>query len=222
MRRSHDSALAMLVLMGAVALVAGACSGGTAAAGWTDAPAVPSSNTAAAPTTPTVAPSAPSTAGESLSLTILSDTMTGKAGWPVFLHSDFQLPANSTVIVTVTNFDNATPLPKGGQQLAQASGIVGNSFTVTPIIATDPNGSAGPTRTESALDPAQVSHTFSLAALGINVPIAPLARTTFTFHTGGPCACAWHCLVPCGTAPAGYGGPMAATSGYMEGTLRVS
>jgi hypothetical protein len=83
MRRSHDSALPMLVLMGAVALVAGACSGGTAAAGWTDAPAAPSSNTAAAPTTPTVAPSAPSTAGESLSLTILSDTMTGKAGWPV-------------------------------------------------------------------------------------------------------------------------------------------
>ena len=222
MRRSHDSALAMLVLMGAVALAAGACSGGTAAAGWTDAPAAPSSNTAAAPTTPTVAPSAPSTAGESLSLTILSDTMTGKAGWPVFLHSDFQLPANSTVIVTVTNFDNATPLPKGGQQLAQASRIVGNSFTVTPIIATDPNGSAGPPRTESALDPAQVSHTFSLAGLGINVPIAPLARTTFTFHTGGPCACAWHCLVPCGTAPNGYGGPMAATSGYMEGTVTVS
>jgi hypothetical protein len=124
--------------------------------------------------------------------------------------------------VTVTNFDNATPLPKGGQQLAQASGIVGNSFTVTPIIATDPNGSAGPTRTESALDPAQVSHTFSLAALGINVPIAPSARTTFTFHTGSPCACKWHCLVPCGTAPDGYGGPMAAATGYMEGTLRVS
>jgi hypothetical protein len=148
--------------------------------------------------------------------------MTGKVGWPVYLHSDFQLPANSTVIVTVTNFDNATPLPKGGQLLAQASGIVGGSFSVTPIKATDPNGSAGPGKTETALNPAQVSHTFSLPALGINVPIAPNARTTFTIHTGGPCACAWHCLVPCGTGANGYGGPMAATSGYMEGTLTVS
>lgn len=234
MRNQHHPAPAMLVLIGAVALVAGACSGGPAAAGWTNAPAAPTPNVGAVATaSPTVAssapsfpasgpPSAPSTAAESLSLTILSDTMTGKVGWPVFLHSDFQLPAHSTVIVTVINFDNATALPKNTPELAKASGIVDGSFTVTPIVATDPNGSAGPTRTETALDPGRVSHTFSLPALGINVPIAPNARTTFTFQTGSPCACQWHCLVPCGTGANGYGGPMAATSGYMEGTLTVS
>ena len=224
MSHPHRRAVALLGLLGAIALVAGACS---ANAAWTVAPAGPTATTNAVTSqgpavTPTAPASTPSTAAESLSLTILSDTMTGKVGWPVFLHSDFQLPANSTVVVTVTNFDNATPFPKNTSELSQASGIVGGSFSVTPILATDPNGSAGPTRTERALDPGQVSHTFSLPALGINVPIAPNARTTFTFETGSPCACQWHCLIPCGTGANGYGGPMAATSGYMEGTLTVS
>jgi len=213
--------LVKFLLVGAVAMTAGACSG-SAAPGWTFPSTAAASVAAGSPTTePALATSVPPTVPLYLTLTILSDTMTGKVGWPVFLHSDFTLPANSTLIVTITNFDNATRLPKGSEQLAAAAGIVGGTFIVTPIDSWDPNGSAGPTTTASALDPRQVSHTFTVPQLGINVPIAPNARTTFTIHTGNPCNCAWHCLVPCGTAPAGYGGPMAATSGYMEGTLTV-
>jgi len=231
-------------LVGAVALVAGACSAASAAPGWSFPPSAPNgasgavvaasaapasaapaatSGASAAPTAaPTLATAAPPSAPVSLNMTILSDTMTGRAGWPVFVPSDFTLPANSTVIVTVTNFDGATALPKGSQLYAKATGIVGGTFTVTPIKAGAPNGSASPTSTRSALDPAQVSHTFTILALGINVPLAPDARTTFMLHTGAPGTYAWRCLDPCGTGPYGWGGPMAATSGYMQGTLTIS
>ncbi len=91
MSRPHRRAVALLGLLGAIALVAGACS---ANAAWTVAPAGPTATTNAVTSqgpavTPTAPASTPSTAAESLSLTILSDTMTGKVGWPVFLHSDF-------------------------------------------------------------------------------------------------------------------------------------
>ena len=234
--RRPDRYLALAFLGGAVALAAGGCSGANAAAGWVYAPpaaaAQPAASTLAptaaasalaptAPTAPTASVSASASASASLNITILSDAMTGKAGWPVFVPSDFTLPANSTVIVTVTNFDGATALPKGSDLYAKAAGIVGGTFTVTPIKAGDPNGTAGPTTSVSALDPTQVSHTFTISALGINVPLAPGARTTFTLHTGAPGTYAWRCLDPCGTGPSGWGGPMAATSGYMQGTLTV-
>ena len=245
--RPPRRSLTLTFLAGAVALAAGACSGASAAPGWTfppsatnsasgapvaavgaatapasAAPAATSGASAAPTAAPTLAPAAQPSAPVSLNMTILSDRMTGKAGWPVFVPSDFTLPANSTVIVTVTNFDGATALPKGSQLYAKASGIVGGTFTVTPIKAGAPNGSAGPTATRSAMDPMRVSHTFTILALGINVPLAPDARTTFMLHTGAPGTYAWRCMDPCGTGPYGWGGPMAATSGYMQGTLTIS
>ena len=54
--------------------------------------------------------------------------------------------------------------------------------------------------------------------MGINVPIAANARETFTIHTGAPGKHAWQCFDPCGTGPNGFGGAMAAKSGYMQGT----
>ena len=77
-------------------------------------------------------------------------------------------------------------------------------------------------KTFSALDPAIVSHTLTIAALGINIPIPAHSRTTFTIHTGGAGTFAWRCMDPCGADPAGWGTAMAAKSGFMEGTLTVA
>ena len=55
--------------------------------------------------------------------------------------------------------------------------------------------------------------------LGINIPIAPTSRTTFTFHTTGKAGMyEWQCFDPCGSDPGGWGGAMA-TAGYMKGTV---
>ena len=140
-----------------------------------------------------------------LDLTIVTGDMIGHTEFPAYVPSDFTLPAFSTVVVTITNFDNATPLPANARIYASATGIVGGTFTETPFKAAYPNRAAGATRTLTALNPADVSHTFTIPALGINVPLAAFARTTFTIHTGAPGAFAWRCMDPCGTGPTGVG-----------------
>lgn len=218
-------------LAAGVALAVSACSG-AAAPQWTygptvtpDPPAgVPAAQPAVAVSAPSTAPApgaAPAGASLSLNLTIVTGDMTGKTEWPAYIPSDFSLPANATVTVTITNFDNATPLPKGAESYARASGIVGGTFTVTPIKSGEPNGAAGPTTTMAALNPTQVSHTLTIAALGINVPIAPKSRETFVIHTGAPGTYAWRCFDPCGMGSSGWGSAMAAKRGYMSGTLTV-
>ncbi len=157
-----------------------------------------------------------------LDLTIVTGDMINHTEYPAYVPSDFTLPANSTVVVTITNFDNATPLPASAAIYATATGIVGGSFTVTPFKTGYPNRPAGATRTLSALNPNDVSHTFTIPALGINVPVAAFARTTFTIHTGAPGTFAWRCMDPCGTGPTGWGTAMAAKQGFMEGTLTVA
>jgi hypothetical protein len=157
-----------------------------------------------------------------LNLTIVTGDMIGRTEYPAYIPSDMVLPANSTVVVTVTNFDDATPLPKGSEIYARAQGIVGGTFSVTPIDPKDPNGAAGPTRILSSLDPADVSHTLTVPGLGLNVPIAPHARVTFTIHTGAPGTYTWHCMDPCGAGTSGWGTAMATRRGYMEGRFTVA
>ncbi|MHB8458973.1 MAG: cupredoxin domain-containing protein [Candidatus Limnocylindrales bacterium] len=157
-----------------------------------------------------------------LDLTIVTGDMIGHTEFPAYVPSSFTLPANSMVVVTITNFDNATPLPKGAESYAKVSGTVGGTMTSTPIRSAYPNGSAGTTQTLASLDPATVSHTFTIAALGINVPIPAMSRTTFTIHTGAPGTYTWRCMDPCGAGATGWGTAMAARTGFMEGTLTVA
>ena len=155
-------------------------------------------------------------------LTIVTGDMIGKKDYPAYIPSSFVLPAYSTVVVTVTDFDSATPLPAALQVYAHAQGIVGDTFTITPIDPKTPNAAAGPTTAHTSLDPADVAHTLTAPGLGLNVPIAPFARVTFTIHTGAPGTYTWHCMDPCGSGSSGWGGAMAAQSGYMEGTITVA
>ncbi len=155
-------------------------------------------------------------------LTIVTGDMTGRPDWPAYVPSNVELPAYSTVVVTVTDFDSATPLPAALQVYARARGIVGDTFTVTPIDPKTPNAAAGPTTVRTSLDPADVAHTLTAPGLGLNVPIAPFARVTFMVRTGAPGAYTWHCMDPCGGGASGWGTAMAAQSGYMEGTITVA
>lgn len=157
-----------------------------------------------------------------LDLTIVTGDMIGKTEFPAYVPSDFTLPADSVVTVTITNFDDATPLPASSRSYSKSAGLVGGTFATTPIDPRDPNGAAGRTTVAAALDPDLVSHTFTIPGLGVNVPIAAHARVTFTFRTGAPGRYAWRCFDPCGAGPNGWGTAMASQRGYMEGTLTVA
>jgi hypothetical protein len=194
----------------------------TAMAGTTDMAGMPAMDAAPVAQVSEAAPAADANPAR-LHLTIVTGDMIGHNEFPAFIPSDFTLPANSTVIVTITNFDDATALPKGQEAYASVEGTTDGTFRVQAINPKDPNGNKGVARTATNLNPTTgVSHTFTIKALGVNVPIAPMSRTTFTIKTGAPGTYAWHCYDPCGDGPDGWGTAMAAMQGFMEGTVTVA
>ena len=134
------------------------------------------------------------------------------------------VPANSTVTITLYQYDTATGLRNpywGGPR-----GIVGEMKI-----------DGKPTAT---LDPDLASHTFAIPDLGLSVPLEGVAddaknqcsvapctlaeahkTIVFTFHTGKKGTYRWQCFVPCAAGfILGFGGPMQSI-GYMDGLLHV-
>lgn len=113
--------------------------------------------------------------------------------------ANFSVPADVEVVVTITNYDNGTnPVP---DQEGRVTGTVGNTATASGASFASIPGS-------------QVSHTFSVPALGINVPIPASSTVVFSLMLEQPGTYAWHCLAPCDANAM-------ATPGFMEGTLTV-
>jgi len=163
-----------------------------------------------------------STAVPHYTLTIETPDMLGgtEDTGPAYVPANIVLPANTTVEITIVNFDGATELPAGSEQYAKAYGIQG-TLAVSDLDAVNPNATK-PVRHVKELDPAtEVSHTFTVAALGLNVPIAANSVTTFRFHTGLKGSYEWRCMDPCGSGPSGWGAAMSA-KGYMEGTMTLA
>ncbi len=139
--------------------------------------------------------------------------------------SDFRVPANSTVHVTILQYDGDSGLRN--PFLSEVQGTVGGTETVDG-------------KTIGSIKPEEASHTFAVPELGILVPLPGVAdeaknqcefapctlgeahRTiTFTIHTGKKGRYHWQCFVPCAAGfLTGGGGPMQ-TLGYMDGFLDV-
>lgn len=152
-------------------------------------------------------------------LVIATPDMLDSKEMPAYIPAALTLPADTMVTITIVNFDDATALPPGSEQYATARGVIG-PLSVQPLDSANPNADV-PATTATALDPQNgVSHTFTISKLGLNVPVAPMSKTTFTFKTGKAGAYDWQCFDPCGTDPAGWGGAMA-TTGFMRGVLTV-
>jgi hypothetical protein len=137
----------------------------------------------------------------------------------------FNLPANTLVHVTISNFDSQTGLRN--EFISQAQGTVGGNF----VLDGKPTQTIGPTT---------ASHVFAIPELGLSVPIEGISATaknpcsnapcppsqdhtttSFTFRTPGPGLYRWQCFVPCAAGfIEGWGGPMQ-TVGYMDGFINV-
>jgi hypothetical protein len=154
---------------------------------------------------------------EHIFLTIATPHMLGTEIGPALMPSSLNLPAHSDVVITITNFDDATALPAGSEQYANAEGLSG-PMSIQAMDPANPNA-LGTATTATRLDPSTgVSHTFTVAKLGISIPVAPRSRTTVTLHTGAAGSYQWQCMDPCGTGPTGWDGAMS-TKGYMTGQV---
>lgn len=190
---------------------AGASRGSTAATATTPAPSGPAS-TGSAGSTQSSSGSSASTPASNVSLVVQTGKMDGKPGWPRFVPANFSVTAGQKVVLTITSYDDGTA-PLTSSMTAYDS-VQGGTETVDGQPVTSiPN--------------ADISHTFTVPALGVNVPIpaVPSGQKTvtvvFTFTPAKSGTFTWECMAPCGTGADGMGGPMA-TPGWMRGTLTVA
>jgi hypothetical protein len=139
--------------------------------------------------------------------------------------TDFKVPANSTVQITVLQYDGESGLRN--PFLSQVQGTIGGTETV--------DGKA-----VGSIDPEAASHTFAVPEMGILVPLPGVAEEakdqcefapctlaeahhtiSFAIRTGKKGRYHWQCFVPCAAGfLTGGGGPMQ-TLGYMDGYLEV-
>jgi hypothetical protein len=143
-----------------------------------------------------------------------------------WVHStDYTVPANSIVHMTIYQFDSPTGLRN--PFLSQVQGTIGGTATI--------DGKA-----VNSIGPEEASHTFAVPELGVFVPLPGVAEEskhpceeapcelgsdhhtiTFSFRTGAKGRFRWQCFVPCGAGYlSGNGGPMQ-TLGYMDGFINV-
>ena len=139
----------------------------------------------------------------------------------------FQVPQHTRINVTIYQYDTGSPLRN--QQLGQVTGTAGNVATLNGKFFRVNNSNVGN----------GVGHTFTIPALGINVPLAGLNENAnvcgvapcttssprnvihFSFTTPGPGNYRWQCFVPCGAGWLfGNGGGMSQL-GYMGGFMKV-
>lgn len=123
----------------------------------------------------------------------------------------FVLPAHSKVVVKLVSYDSGSaPVPK---IYGTVTGTVGGRIVVD----------GKPTK---SIAPKDVAHTFTVGALGLNIPIPIVPKgkrvitETFAFFTKGPGHDTWQCMAPCGSGAAGWGGPMV-KAGYMMGHIVI-
>lgn len=145
-----------------------------------------------------------------VTMRILTNQLDHRNG-PEMQPAHFTFPAHATVHMIIVSYDDGpAPVPP---IYARVRGDLRGTFKVdgkkwTGVPAKD------------------VSHTFTVPGLGLNVPVPAAPHggkvvVTVAFRTGAPGNYLWQCYAPCGDGDGGWGYPMT-TDGMMRGTVRVA
>lgn len=148
-------------------------------------------------------------------------TVPGRTDWPHFVPSGFSAPAGATIVLTIVNHDDgAAPLPPASPW----GKVMGADPTFGAVSGGEELVDGKPV---TSVPNAQVSHTFTIPGLLVNIPIpaAPSASqpvtVTFSFTVTKAGTYNWLCVAPCGSGSSGMGGAMDA-EGWMEGYVHIT
>ena len=143
--------------------------------------------------------------------------------------TNFKLPANSAITVTINQYDSGEPL--NNDFFAHVRGTIDGSMLLNGKRVTD-------------VDPNTVGHTFTVRALAngtkdnffLNIPLPAVPDdkmsenegeyinpqvVTFTFLTPASGEYVWNCEFPCGDGSLARFGAAMSTQGYMSGHIMV-
>jgi hypothetical protein len=117
-----------------------------------------------------------------------------------YFPANFSIPVDVPVVISITNYDDgANPVP---DSVGKVTGTVDGTAIV--------NGEA-----IRSMSGENVSHTFTIPALGVNVPLPALSTVTFTLLVEQAGVYEWHCMAPCDANAM-------VTPGFMRGTLSAT
>jgi hypothetical protein len=174
----------------------------------------------------------------SINLSTFPDSLEGVHGanggphpdWVSYSNDNIQVPANTTVEVTIDQYDSGGSL--NNAFFDRVAGTIGGTATINGKVVTQ-------------VDPTNVGHTFTLrgipgsgSSLFVSVPLpaddnsaTPITLgegsypkpvvVQFSFKTGSKGVYEWNCEFPCGGSREGQFGEAMSTFGYMSGTLTV-
>ena len=142
-----------------------------------------------------------------------SSLVPGRQDWPNFTNQSWAVHVGEHVTLRIRSFDDgAAPLTGAQMMYDMVMGTNGGRESVDGTLV-------------SSVANDNVSHTFTVVGLGLNIPI-PAAPTggsvTVVAHfvasrTG---TFMWQCYAPCGTGANSVGGAMS-TMSWMEGNIEV-
>ena len=126
-------------------------------------------------------------------------------GWPQYSPTNLNVP-QGRVVFTIT--DNDAVANWAGCSCAVKGTVDGvEMINGTPY---------------STVATANVAHTFSIPALGLNVLSPGQSVVSFAVVVTNSGTFSWFCMAPCGTGPGGFTGGAMSNPGYMSGTVTVS
>lgn len=136
------------------------------------------------------------------------------------------VPLNRKIDLTIVNYDDGADTvnkiydavngTQGNQML-----VVDNTLMNASQDASGINLNLNSTQTVSSWPVDDISHTFTITSLNLNIPVPPssVVQTYVTFTSAG--SFRWQCYVPCGSGSSGWAGAMS-TPGWMTGNVTVA
>ena len=139
--------------------------------------------------------------------------LAGSGEQPRITNSSWTVHKGETVTIKIVSFDDGS------------APLMGQYMKYTKVMGTVNGTEVAGGKTVNNVSDINVSHTFTIASLGFNmpVPVAPTGKSivvTATFKPTKTGTFTWNCYAPCGTGSVGMNGAMK-TSGWMTGKIKV-
>ena len=145
---------------------------------------------------------------------------------PNGLQSSAQIvfPAHREIELVIVNYDDGSA-NLSSSQYATVAGTLNDQMTV--VNNTDVNSTMASSGIQirggasvGSLPAADVSHTFTIPSLGINIPVGTSSTEVVYFTLESTGTYTWFCMTACGGGPNGLEAAMS-TPGWMTGSLVV-
>ena len=143
---------------------------------------------------------------------------------PKGLQSSAQIvvPANRQIELVIVNYDDGSA-NLSSSQYQNVTGTLNNQMTVVnnTMVNSTMTSSGIQVRgaeTVGSLPAGEISHTFTIPSLGINVPVGTSSTEVVYFTVESSGTYAWFCMTACGGGADGLSGAMS-TPGWMTGSL---